>query len=198
LKTIDPAKTSVFDQAHGARLPGLEPYRRPGRNIEPISAAAHALESQARIGLKKMIVGPDLDGSIAAVLHGEDNGVPVRVYFNITESGHEFTWNHRHISMNLDVELSSHSLFFGWDIYSFGRRASGESWRRGKLRANTRIRRAERILWSEAARVDAPSGFSESAVGLSGFAVCGTFVVAGRGIAADLLARCREVNRAYC
>jgi urease accessory protein len=99
-----------------------------------------------------------------------------------------------HISMNLDVELSSHSLFFGWDIYSFGRRASGESWRRGKLHANTRIRRAERILWSEAARVDAPSGFSESAVGLSGFAVCGTFVVAGRGIAADLLARCREVK----
>jgi urease accessory protein len=100
------------------------------------------------------------------------------------------------ISMSLDVALSARSTYFGWDIFSFGRRASGESWRRGILRMRTSIRRADRVLWSEMANVDAGSGFMHSSVGLSGRTVCGTFLVAGVEIQSEVLATCRRVPRA--
>jgi urease accessory protein len=99
------------------------------------------------------------------------------------------------VSMELDVELSGQARYFGWDIVSFGRRASGETWRRGKLHMQTHIRCADRVLWSEIANVDAQSGFASSAVGLAGFKVCGTFVLAGSEVSAALLAECRGVQR---
>jgi urease accessory protein len=98
------------------------------------------------------------------------------------------------MSMNLDVALSAHARYFGWEILSFGRRASGESWRRGILRMRTSIWRADRVLWSEMANVDAESGFRESWAGLSGCTVCGTFVVAGYDAESDLLTTCRRLR----
>ena len=97
------------------------------------------------------------------------------------------------ISMELNVELSLRARYFGWDILSFGRRASGESWGRGRLSMQTNIRGAGSLLWSEVADIDAQSGFAASPVGLSGFTVCGTFLVAGYEIDAALLRECREV-----
>jgi urease accessory protein len=97
------------------------------------------------------------------------------------------------ISMEINVELSLRARYFGWDILSFGRRASGESWGRGNLNMQTNIRRAGCLLWSEVADLDAASGFAKSPVGLSGFTVCGTFLVAGGGIDAPLLRECRKV-----
>jgi urease accessory protein len=98
------------------------------------------------------------------------------------------------ISMKLNVDLSARAKYFGWDILSFGRRASGESWGRGKLNMQTNIRRADCLLWSEVAVLDAQSGFAKSTVGLSGFTVCGTFLVAGYDIDAMLLDECRGVK----
>ena len=98
------------------------------------------------------------------------------------------------VSMCLDVDLSAHAKYFGWDVLSFGRRASGESWRCGRLRMRTSIRRAERMLWSENANVDADSGFTQGVAGLAGFTVCGTLVAAGCDIAGALLDACREVR----
>jgi urease accessory protein len=97
------------------------------------------------------------------------------------------------ISMELNVELGLRARYFGWDILSFGRRASGESWGRGRLNMQTNIRGAGCLLWSEVADIDARSGFAASPVGLSGFTVCGTFLVAGYDIDAPLLRECREV-----
>ena len=98
------------------------------------------------------------------------------------------------ISTALDVVLSATGTYFGWEILGFGRRASGETWRRGHLRMRTSIRRGGRLLWSEAASVEAGSGFLQSPVGLSGFSVCGTFLIAGYDISDNLLAACREVS----
>jgi urease accessory protein len=39
------------------------------------------------------------------------------------------------VRMNLDVELEADGQFLGWEILCFGRRASGERWQRGGLRA---------------------------------------------------------------
>lgn len=98
------------------------------------------------------------------------------------------------VSLHLDVDLSGRAKYFGWDIVSFGRRASGETWRRGRLHTHTHIRCADRVLWSEAANVDAQSGFAHSPVGLAGFTVCGTFVCAGSEVSAASLADCRGVK----
>src|SRR5258708_33081452 len=99
------------------------------------------------------------------------------------------------VSLQLDVDLSGEAKYFGWDIVSFGRRASGETWRRGKLNMHTHIRCADRVLWSEVANVDAQGGFSQSPVGLAGHTGCGTFVCAGSQVSAASLADCRGVKR---
>jgi urease accessory protein len=99
------------------------------------------------------------------------------------------------VSMTLDVELSARAKYVAWEIVGFGRRASGETWGRGKLHSHTRIRCADRVLWSEIANVDAQGGFAQSAVGLAGLTVCGTFVLAGIDVSATLLASCRDVKR---
>jgi urease accessory protein len=98
------------------------------------------------------------------------------------------------IAMHLDAELSADARYFGWEIMSFGRRASGEAWDLGTLRLQTRIRRAGRLLWSEQANVNARDGFVRSPVGLRGFTVCGTFVAAGCEVDAAVLKDCREVG----
>ncbi|MGO9995434.1 MAG: urease accessory protein UreD [Steroidobacteraceae bacterium] len=96
------------------------------------------------------------------------------------------------IAMQLDADLSADAKYFGWEIMSFGRRASGEKWGRGTLQIQTRIRRAGRLLWSENANVNPRDGFTQSPVGLRGFTVCGTFVVAGCEVGSALLKTCRE------
>jgi urease accessory protein len=100
------------------------------------------------------------------------------------------------ISMNLDIALAAHSTYFGWEVLCFGRRASGESWRRGTLGMRTSIRRADRVLWSEVAALEACSGFAQSTVGLAGCTVCGTFLVAGDDVQNELLKICRNLRPA--
>jgi urease accessory protein len=92
----------------------------------------------------------------------------------------------------LEVDMAPGARYFGWDIMAFGRRASGEQWRQGAFELRTSIRRGQHLLWSETAHVRADSGFAQSAVGLAGFAVCGTFVLAGHVVDDALLTRCRQ------
>jgi urease accessory protein len=94
-------------------------------------------------------------------------------------------------AMQLDVELAAGAQFLGWEILCFGRRASGEAWRRGGLCLRTRIRQAGQPLWTERANIRADSGFDASPVGLSGYSVSGTLVAAGTDVDAELLAACR-------
>lgn len=95
------------------------------------------------------------------------------------------------VSTGLEVALAPDGAYVGWEITSFGRRASGERWRSGRLRMRTAIRRDGVPLWSETADVDAAGGFAQSNVGLAGFSVCGTLVVAGYEISNELLSACR-------
>jgi urease accessory protein len=95
--------------------------------------------------------------------------------------------------MQLDVELTPGAQFLGWEILCFGRRASGEAWRRGGLRLRSRIRQSGRPLWAERANIRADSGFDSSPVGLGGYSVSGTMLAAGADIGTELLAACRAV-----
>jgi urease accessory protein len=96
--------------------------------------------------------------------------------------------------MQLDVELAPGAQFLGWEILCFGRRASGEAWRRGNLRLRSCIRQSGRPLWSERANVVAGSGFDSSPVGLGGYTVSATLLAAGADIGAELLAACRAAT----
>jgi urease accessory protein len=97
-------------------------------------------------------------------------------------------------AMQLDVELAPGARFLGWEILCFGRRASGEGWRRGDLRLRACVRQAGHPLWTERANILAGSGFDESPVGLGGYSVSGTFVAAGADIGTELLAACRAAG----
>jgi urease accessory protein len=99
------------------------------------------------------------------------------------------------VTMNLDVELAPAAHFLGWEILCFGRRASGEQWRRGGLRQSIRISRSRHPLWRERAVIMADGGFAASPVGLAGFSVSGTLVCAGSDVGQELLAECRGVSR---
>ena len=103
-------------------------------------------------------------------------------------------FNGSNTSTSLDVTLAQHAGYVGWDITSFGRRASGERWASGRLRMRSAIRRAGRLLWSETADLDAAGGFAAASVGLAGFTVCGTMAVAGYEIEDGLLGACRRVR----
>lgn len=96
--------------------------------------------------------------------------------------------------MQLDVELAPGAQFLGWDILCFGRRASGEAWRRGGLRMRSSIRQSGRPLWSERANILPGSGFDSSPAGLGGYSVSGTFLAAGADVSAELLAACRGTS----
>ncbi len=98
------------------------------------------------------------------------------------------------ISMNLDVALAGSAKYLGWEILSFGRRAGGERWDRGRLRMRTCVRREGRLVWLETADIDARSGFAGSAVGLAGATVSGTLLVASGAINDELLKECRDVD----
>lgn len=98
------------------------------------------------------------------------------------------------IGMQLTVDLQGSAQFFGWDILCFGRRAADERWRSGALCLDSRVRRDGRLLWSERANLSAAGGFAASPVGLAGFSVSASFVVAGPHTEAALLAACRGIR----
>jgi urease accessory protein len=95
--------------------------------------------------------------------------------------------------LELEVELGARGTYFGWDIHCFGRRASGERWRRGSLQLDTRIRREGRLVFAEFAHIDAGSALTRATAGLAGFSVCGSFVIVGTGACAELLPACRAL-----
>jgi urease accessory protein len=95
------------------------------------------------------------------------------------------------VCMDLEVELAPTAHFLGWEILCFGRRASGEQWRRGGLKLRSSILRSGHPLWRERAIVTADSSFAASPVGLAGYSVSGTLVCAGSDVDPELLAACR-------
>jgi urease accessory protein len=93
--------------------------------------------------------------------------------------------------MSLDVSLGRGARFFGWDILCFGRAACGETWRKGSMRFRTQVTAEDRPIWAESANLRPEGGFLESAVGLAGCSVSGTFLMAGFAAGRRLLADCR-------
>ena len=73
---VEPADhpvAGIGDKLHRARLTGLEPHRRPRRDIQPEPACRFTVEGQAGIRFIKMIVGPDLDRPVPRIRNVDPN-----------------------------------------------------------------------------------------------------------------------------
>jgi urease accessory protein len=99
--------------------------------------------------------------------------------------------------MRTVVELEAGARYTGVETICFGRRASGETFDRGSLHLATDIRLAGVPLWHERGSIAGGSPLLHSPVGLAGFTVCSTVLVAGVDVKAEspseLLAACRSV-----
>ena len=124
-----------------------------------------------------------------------------RLEFNVGAGGilewlprENILFNASEVAMALDLRLTGGACFLGWEILCFGRRASGESWRQGSLRLDTRVTVDGALLWGEQADIAAGSGFAQSMTGLAGSSVSATFIAAGFAAQPDLLQACRELS----
>lgn len=94
-----------------------------------------------------------------------------------------------------EVDLAEQASFAGWEITCLGRRASGESFRRGRLRQVLQVSRCGRRLWGDFAVLEGGDPLLESPVGLDGCSVFGSLVVAGGGpVPPELLQALRAVQ----
>lgn len=97
-------------------------------------------------------------------------------------------------AMRTTVELAAGARYLGLETLCLGRRASGERFARGHLHLATDIRLDGVPLWHERGRLDGGSPLLDSPIGLAGFTVCSTLLVAGAKIDAETLAACRAVE----
>ncbi|MDP1611321.1 MAG: urease accessory protein UreD [Sulfuritalea sp.] len=95
--------------------------------------------------------------------------------------------------MRTAVDMEQGARFVGVETLCFGRRASGETFERGSLHLATDIRMGGKLLWRERGVIEGGSPLLHSPIGLAGFSVCGTVLVAGREIAPETLRACRAV-----
>lgn len=96
--------------------------------------------------------------------------------------------------MRSAVDLDPGARFIGVETLCFGRRASGESFERGSLHLGTDIRVDGRLLWRERGVIEGGSPLVHSPIGLAGFSVCSTVLMAGGDVDAETLRACRAVT----
>lgn len=95
------------------------------------------------------------------------------------------------VALDHHVELGQDAVYIGGEILCFGRTASGESFRSGRVAQRTSIRREGRLIWFEQGALDAAGAAMHGPLGLHGHTVCATLVAAGRPLAAAELAALR-------
>jgi len=96
--------------------------------------------------------------------------------------------------LSMQVELEADAIFAGWDIFCFGRSASGERFRTGYFDQRTEIRRDGKTIWYESGQLRGDDPLMNSPLGLAGFPICGAFFVAAPGLKRLPLTALREIT----
>ncbi|MCP5308255.1 MAG: urease accessory protein UreD [Zoogloeaceae bacterium] len=91
------------------------------------------------------------------------------------------------------VELQGDAAFVGMEMVRFGRSASGERFTAGDFRSAIRISRDGRPVWLERSRIDGGGRLLEAGVGLAGWPVSGTLIVATPVVEDEVLEAWRGV-----
>jgi urease accessory protein len=102
-------------------------------------------------------------------------------------------FNESRAQLFADINLSKDAVYAGWDIVCFGRSASGETYREGSLEQRIRINRDDKAIWFEASRLRGNDPLLNSPIGLAGFPICGSFVVAAPELKRVPVAELREI-----
>jgi len=93
----------------------------------------------------------------------------------------------------LNVDLAADAVFCGWDMVCLGRIASGERFGTGRLRQHLRLTRGGKALFEELGTLEGGTGLHDSPIGLAGYPVYATFLLAGGGIEREMLEACRDI-----
>jgi urease accessory protein len=101
-----------------------------------------------------------------------------------------------HVHSLTEIDCAERARACGWELWMLGRRASGESFLRGLLRQQTRLRREGRLLWSEQVHLAADDPLRSSVLGWNGANVMGSFWALGLPNDESLLERCRGIGEA--
>ncbi|KQV81072.1 urease accessory protein UreD [Massilia sp. Root351] len=94
------------------------------------------------------------------------------------------------VELAQDITLEAGASYIGCEILCMGRRASGETFRSGRVAQRTRIRQGARLLWWEQGALT-PHGIA-SPLGMDGHSVCATLLAVGAPLPASVLAAIRR------
>ena len=93
----------------------------------------------------------------------------------------------------LRVDLAAGAVFCGWDVVCLGRIASGERFGTGRLRQHLRLARGATALFEELGTLEGGAALRDSPVGLAGYPVYATFLLAGAAVDREVLEACRAI-----
>jgi urease accessory protein len=100
------------------------------------------------------------------------------------------------VELEHHVALAGDAAYVGCEILCLGRRASGESFTRGRVRQTTSVRRGGRLLWWEQGALT-PAVLA-SPLGLAGRSVCASLLAVGTPLPAQALAALRALADDPC
>lgn len=94
--------------------------------------------------------------------------------------------------MSIDVEVSRHGVFCGWDFTCLGRPRSGERFASGAVRQLTMIRQGGKAVFREQACITATDLSRPAPALLAGHCAYGSMVVVGAEASDDVVAAARD------
>ncbi|HEX9452275.1 MAG TPA: urease accessory protein UreD [Burkholderiales bacterium] len=93
----------------------------------------------------------------------------------------------------LSVDLQEGAVFCGWDVMCLGRTASGERFQTGRIHQHLRLTRGTKPLFEELGTLEGGGTLLDSPIGMAGYPICATFIMAGVASGRDALDFCRAV-----
>jgi urease accessory protein len=105
------------------------------------------------------------------------------------------------VALEHEVTLAAGAAYIGCEILCLGRRASGETFKSGKITQRSAIRRDGKLIWWEQGALQGAGALQGSALGFDGRSVCATLIAvgapagapAGAPLTAAALAALREI-----
>jgi urease accessory protein len=99
-----------------------------------------------------------------------------------------------HVALEQSVVLEADASYIGCEIVCLGRRASGETFKSGKITQRTQIHRDGKLVWWEQGALVGGGEMLRSPLGLDGHSVCATLLAVGKALPAAALSSLREAG----
>ncbi len=101
-----------------------------------------------------------------------------------------------HVELDHHVALAADASYLGCEILCLGRRASGESFTKGRVDQRTSVRRAGRLLWWEQGTLT--PALLASPLGLAGHTVSAMLLAVGKPVSGDTITALRALADSPC